>query len=634
MSTPLSILRQYWGFESFRPLQADIIQSVLEGKDTLALLPTGGGKSLCYQVPGLVQEGLCLVISPLIALMKDQVENLRKKQITAYALFAGMSRREVIRTLEVAAQSNCRFLYVSPERLETSLFKEYLPALDIRLIAVDEAHCISQWGYDFRPPYLRIAALREEYPEVPILALTASATPEVQQDILDKLRMPAATVFRQPFLRPNLSYSVFQTDAKINRMAEILQKVPGSAIVYARSRRRCEEFSRHLQQQGMEAGFYHAGLSSEERSARQEAWIRNQLRVMVCTNAFGMGIDKPDVRIVIHADPPESLEHYYQEAGRAGRDGKKSYAVLLYEPADLKSLEALKEQRFPGPDEIRNVYQAIANYLQLPVGSGEGQYVDFDFAHFRKQFNLEAISTLQALQVLGQEGWMSFNEQVFLPARAQVLGNRESLQQFEQAYPALDPLLKTLLRTYEGILDFPVPVSERQLAGILKTPVEQIREGMASLQRLGMADWQPVKDSPQLYIHRSRIRAEELRPDVQAMELRKARYQARLEKMIHYIRDNHTCRSQLIARYFGEQESVACGVCDTCLEKKRKTLSAGEFETAWQQVQSLLKEEAMPVRQLLQRLTGLSDEKAREVLDILRAEEKIESTADGRVRLK
>ncbi|HRE39678.1 MAG TPA: ATP-dependent DNA helicase RecQ, partial [Chitinophagaceae bacterium] len=359
--SPFEILKRYWGYNAFRPLQEEIINSVLHGKDTLALMPTGGGKSLCYQVPALVKPGLCLVISPLIALMKDQVENLRKKGITAYAIFSGMSRKEVINIFNVATESNCKFLYVSPERLETALFKEYLPGLDINLIAVDEAHCISQWGYDFRPPYLRIAALRKELPGVPMLALTASATPDVQNDICKKLEFTDKQVFRQSFERPNLSYSCFKVDSKINKIIEVLQKVPGSSIVYCKSRKRTKEISELLRLQNISSDFYHAGLVQEERNKKQEAWIGNKTRVIVCTTAFGMGIDKPDVRTVIHADVPDCLENYYQEAGRAGRDGKTSYAVLLYDNRDLHELEEMADLRFPGLDDIRNVYQSVAN---------------------------------------------------------------------------------------------------------------------------------------------------------------------------------------------------------------------------------------------------------------------------------
>jgi len=466
LTEPIKILKQYWGFDSFRPLQEDIIKAVLEGHDVLALMPTGGGKSLCYQVPAMALDGICLVISPLIALMKDQVENLRRKGITAFAIYSGMSRREVIQTFKVSSQGNCRFLLVSPVRLDTTLFREYLPGLNIRLVAVDESHCISQWGYDFRPPYLRIAALREELPGVPVLALTASATPEVQEDICERLRylqpplLPGVTtpkeehkklmtkdpyagwkVFRQSFERPNLSYSNFHIDSKINKIIEILRKVPGTGIVYCKSRKRTKEISELLQLQQISADHYHAGLLPEERSAKQEAWINNTTRVIVCTNAFGMGIDKPDVRTVIHADVPDCLENYYQEAGRAGRDGKKAYAVLLYDERDLNELSQMAALRFPSLEEIRNVYQAVANYLQLPAGSGAGQYYDFDMSDFLRKFKLSGHIALYALKALEQEGWLSLNEQVFLPSAAGFTTNKENLYKFEKELPTLELLI-------------------------------------------------------------------------------------------------------------------------------------------------------------------------------------------------
>ncbi|RYY00724.1 MAG: ATP-dependent DNA helicase RecQ, partial [Gammaproteobacteria bacterium] len=395
-----SILQQYWGYDAFRSQQEEIIQSVLEGKDTLALLPTGGGKSICYQVPALAQDGICLVVSPLIALMKDQVENLKKRGIGALVIYSGMQRKDIIRTLENARQDYFKFLYVSPERLETSLFKEYLPALNVNLIAVDEAHCISQWGYDFRPSYLKIASLREEIPDVPVLAVTASATAAVQKDICEKLHFRKPNIFRQSFERKNLSYSVFQVEAKATKLVDILKKVQGSAIVYCKSRKKTSEVAALLQMHGLSANFYHAGLAQEERSKRQQEWIDNKTRIIVCTNAFGMGIDKPDVRVVVHMDAPDCLENYYQEAGRCGRDGKKAYAVLLYEGRDVEELEALHLNRYPGFDIIRQVYDALVNFLQIPVNDGQDRSYAFRFDEFVRNFKLNVHQALYSLQAL------------------------------------------------------------------------------------------------------------------------------------------------------------------------------------------------------------------------------------------
>ncbi|RYZ49247.1 MAG: ATP-dependent DNA helicase RecQ, partial [Chitinophagaceae bacterium] len=399
-----SILQQYWGYEAFRSQQEEIIQSVLQGKDTLALLPTGGGKSICYQVPALAQDGICLVVSPLIALMKDQVENLKKRGIGALVIYSGMQRKDIIRTLENARQDYFKFLYVSPERLETSLFKEYLPALNINLIAVDEAHCISQWGYDFRPSYLKIASLREEIPDVPVLAVTASATEAVQKDICEKLHFRKPNIFRQSFERKNLSYSVFQVEAKATKLVDILKKVQGSAIVYCKSRKKTSEVAALLQMHGLPANFYHAGLAQEERSKRQQEWIDNKTRIIVCTNAFGMGIDKPDVRVVVHMDAPDCLENYYQEAGRCGRDGKKAYAVLLYEGRDIEELETLHVNRYPGFDTIRQVHDALVNFLQIPVNDGQDRSYAFRFDEFVRNFKLNVHQALYSLQALESDG--------------------------------------------------------------------------------------------------------------------------------------------------------------------------------------------------------------------------------------
>lgn len=626
------LLKQYWGYSSFRPLQEDIVQSVLAGKDTLALMPTGGGKSICFQVPAMVREGLCLVISPLIALMKDQVDNLRKKGITAFAIYSGMSRKEVIQILKLATNSNCKFLYVSPERLETNLFKEYLPALDVNLIAVDEAHCISQWGYDFRPPYLRIAALREELPGIPILALTASATPIVQKDICDKLQFKNHAVFSRSFERPNLSYSVFTVDSKINKITEILQKVHGSSIVYCKSRKRTKEISDLLNMHGIKSDFYHAGLQQEVRMRKQAEWINNSIRTIVCTNAFGMGIDKPDVRVVIHADVPDCLENYYQEAGRAGRDEKKSYAVLLYDNKELDELQLLPDIRFPSLESIRQVYEALMNYLQIPAGSGEGNYYNFDFTDFIKKFQLDVHLAIYAIKALEQEGWVSYAEQIFLPARVQFITGKSWLYQFENDHPQLEPLIKTLLRTYEGIFDMPVNIHEKSLAWLLRREEAAIILDLKRLHGNAIIEYIPRKDSPQLYVMENRVRAATLRIDMTGYEKRKQQFIERISKMIKYIHSGKTCRSQYTAAYFGDGQTKPCGICDVCLQQKSHGLSDTEFASISQSILNIINQQPVLSEILPQQLPGLKKEKLYKVLDFLQTENKIFVDKEGFVK--
>lgn len=629
-----SVLKQYWGYDRFRPQQEDIIQQVLLGKDTLALLPTGGGKSICYQVPGMINRGLCLVVSPLIALMKDQVENLRKRGITAYAIYTGMRRQELIQILKTASESNCKFLYVSPERLESTLFLEYLPSLDVTLVAVDEAHCISQWGYDFRPSYLRIAALREELPGVPVLALTASATRKVQEDICDKLRFKQPyQLFRQSFQRPNLSYSVFNVDAKINKLAEILEQVKGSSIVYCKSRRRTKDVSDQLQAMGIRSNFYHAGLTSELRTQKQDAWMRNEIQCMVCTNAFGMGIDKPDVRAVVHFDLPDCIENYYQEAGRAGRDGLKSYAVLLLQPGEISALREQVAIRYPGLEKIREVYQAIANYLQLPAGSGEGKSFDFETGDFSKKFGLSPYDTMFVLKTLEQEGYMRFNEQVFVSSQAQFICNKETLYQFENDNPKLEPLITLLLRTYEGIFDRPVNIYERQLAGWLKTQVTAVQEQLRILRNYLIIEYVPQKDNPQVYLLQPRVIAADLYINQEKYEQQKNNFERRVEDFIRYTTEKTQCRSQFIGQYFGDDAIPACGVCDNCLQAKKTALTSAGFEEIRKKVEDKLRQGPCTTHELMQ-VAGNDAEEVLKVLRFLQDEQFIEITAAGRVSLR
>ncbi|MEO6315660.1 MAG: ATP-dependent DNA helicase RecQ [Chitinophagaceae bacterium] len=630
--SPRTVLKQYWGFDAFRPLQEAVINAILDGHDTLALMPTGGGKSLCYQVPAMAREGLCLVISPLIALMKDQTENLRRKGITAFAIYSGMKRFEVINALKTACESNCKFLYVSPERLETNLFKEYLPALNVSLIAVDEAHCISQWGYDFRPPYLRIALLREELRGVPVLALTASATPDVQTDICEKLQFTNQRVFRQPFARPNLSYSVFKEDSKINKLVDILTHVAGSSIVYCKSRRRTKDIADQLATYNINADYYHAGLTAEERNKKQEAWINNATRTIVCTNAFGMGIDKPDVRTVVHFDMPDCLENYYQEAGRAGRDQQKSYAVLLYQPDEIAELNKQAQLRFPEIASIRSVYQSVANYLQLPAGSGEGNYYDFDMGDFIKKFNHPPYQVLNVLKVLEQEGFLSFNEQVFVPTRLQFVCNKETLYQFEKENEQLEPLIKLLLRSYEGIFDTPVAVYEKQLAGTLKKEPAEIKRSLQELNRFHIIRYEPQKENPQLYLLQPRVRAEDLTINQVNYQKRKARFEQRLNQFIRYAENRKDCRSVITGNYFGDNEMEACGICDNCLELKKTTLTPAAFTAIRLRIEQALDPGPVAIKDLLIQLKDIQKEKAWQVIEFLQAEKKLMVNEDGLIK--
>lgn len=614
-------------------MQEEIIRSILEENDTLALLPTGGGKSICYQVPALMMDGLCLVISPLIALMQDQVNGLEQKGIPAVALHSGLAYYEVKKILQQATHGDFTFLYLSPERLETALFKEYLPAMNVSLVVVDEAHCVSQWGYDFRPPYLRIAQLREEVPGIPLIAVTASATPVVQEDILVQLKMHHPKVFRQSFERPNISYSSFCVDSKINKLQDILNNVPGSSIVYCSSRKQTKELAYLLNLQNIQADHYHAGLSQEQRTQKQEAWIQNRVRVMVCTNAFGMGIDKADVRSVIHYDIPDCLENYYQEAGRAGRDGKRSYAVQIYQPDGIDNLRSLPDKRFPPVPEIKRVYQALADYLQIPVGVGEGQYFDFDLLEFVKNFKLESMLVINTLKVLEQEGHITFSESIFLPSQVNFNTTRESIEQFEQSHPETENLIRCLLRTYEGIFDNRVSVHEKQLAWLCRLSIEEIQKQLLLLQSFGIIEYLPQKDTPQIHFLLNRAPAQYLQINQDRYLERKQQFIERVENMIRYILLPEQCRSRYISTYFGDTKSKDCGNCDNCLTRKRKAISPEEFL----QIEQGIKQNAqagIAVTLLIKQLGQFSKEKIWAVLDFLQTEEIIHIDEQEIIHLK
>lgn len=625
------ILQQYWGYESFRPLQQTIIESVLAQKDTLALLPTGGGKSLCFQVPALAQEGICLVVSPLIALMKDQVENLKKKGILAAAVYSGMSRRQITQTLKNIAYGPYKFLYLSPERIETSLFLEYLPAMQVNLIAVDEAHCISQWGYDFRPSYLRIAALREQLPDTPVLALTASATPEVQKDICQQLQFKEQHVLRQSFERKNLSYSVFKADAKLTKLLQVLTKVKGSAIVYCKSRKRTVEIASLLQMHQLLATAYHAGLPQEQRAQRQQDWIDNKVQVIVCTNAFGMGIDKPDVRVVVHLDVPDCLENYYQEAGRAGRDGQKSYTVLLYDERDVKELKELHEKRFPSFTVIKQAYHALINYLQIPIYSGEDISYSFQFEDFIKKFKLDSHTALYSLKALEQDGWLDFNEKSFAPATVVFTASKTLLYDFQQAHPEYEAILTTLLRTYGGIFDFPAFISERLLSQLLQTKEEEVKLQLQKVMGFHLIQYVPQNDAPQIIFRKNRVAVEELTLNLAGYKKRKEVFIKRVEKILSYTQTGQ-CRSQFINQYFGDDKAMACGICDNCLKVRKTELSSEEFELIKNKILESVANTTKTTPELLALLSGIKKEKAWRVIDFLQAEQKIYVNANGQIK--
>ena len=635
MENAVEILKKYWGYDSFRPLQQEIINSILEGNDTLALMPTGGGKSICFQVPAMMKEGLCLVISPLIALMKDQVANLKQKGIPALSIYSGMSYIEVIKTLKNAVYGNFKFLYVSPERLETDLFLEYFTSLNINLLTVDEAHCVSQWGYDFRPPYLRIASIRNSLPNVPVLALTASATIEVQNDVCDKLAFKNKyEKFQQSFERSNLSYSVFNPSSKQNKLIEILKKVNGSGIVYCKSRKRTREIEELLNFNGIKSSHYHAGLSNEVRNTRQEEWINNKTRIMACTNAFGMGIDKPDVRTVVHYDVPDALENYYQEAGRAGRDGKKAYAVLFFNEQEIKDLKKQSSVRFPDIATIKSVYASLVNYFQLPAGTGEDLSFDFEISDFVKKFKLDTLTTNNVLKILEQEELISYSDQFFTPSIVVFTCDKTEMDLFEKTYPQYDPAIKGLLRSYEGIFDYPSAINEKHLATFISMKKEQLVTDLIEIKKMGIIDYTPQRENPQIKFLQNRVSSTDLVVNQKNILKRKVAFEKRLHAIIGYIKDEHSCRSKMIASYFNDVKVKRCGVCDNCLREKNISITKEEFEKIRQRIENLIASQPVNPKQLIREMPAFKQNKILKILHFLQEENIISTTDDGLIKIR
>jgi ATP-dependent DNA helicase RecQ len=599
LETPVSILKKYWQHSQFRPLQEDIVNSVLQGHDTLALLPTGGGKSVCFQVPALLLEGVCIVITPLIALMKDQVEQLKRRGILAVAIHSGMNRSEIDILLDNCIYGSIKFLYVSPERLQTELFIERVKQMKVGLIAVDEAHCISQWGYDFRPPYLQITTLRELKPATPVIALTATATLVVKEDIMNKLAFREPTgVFQRSFARDNLSFVVRKTENKERKLLEILQKVKGSAIIYVRSRKATQQIAEWLSKRGISASYYHAGLDFEERSKRQEEWIHNKSRVMVATNAFGMGIDKPDVRLVVHLDIPENLESYYQEAGRAGRDGIRSFAAILYQEADVINLQFKTEQAHPSPEALKKIYQALANYYQLAIGSSGGESFDFDLLDFAERFKYHQAEVYIALKKLEEEGLIQFNESFYNPSHLFFPVDKTKLYEFQIANARFDPVIKMLLRLYGGELfsEF-VKISEAYLAKGLKITEKEMIATLKHLNELKIVIYQPLKNKPQVTFVLPRQDADRLPLNIARLEARKKLIVDKMNAMVAFATSTHRCRMQIVQEYFGEDTFAVCGLCDVCIEQ-RKTDNRSAYDQLRAEIVNIIKSTSMTIEQL------------------------------------
>ena len=603
-----AVLKQYWGYDSFRPLQEDIILSVLEGRDTLALLPTGGGKSICFQVPALVKGGLCIVISPLIALMKDQVEHLRDRHIKAGAIYSGMRVSEIEATID-----NClfdpeyRFLYVSPERLQTESFKVNFERMPVSMIAVDEAHCISQWGYDFRPPYLEIAKIRKVFPKVPVLALTATATPEVVKDIQLRLDFKAENVFQKSFKRSNLTYFVVNEEDKNSRMLRIMNRYPGSGIVYVRNRRKTAETADFLRNNGISADHYHAGLDPRERDRKQQSWMKGETRVMVSTNAFGMGIDKPDVRFVVHIDLPDTLEAYFQEAGRAGRDEKAAVAILLYDHNDIAQLKRNFTFTFPELDRVREVYRKLCQSHHIELGTGQGKVFPFSMDEHARTVKMNATQYFSALKLLQNIGVILISEHLREKSQIQFRLNGDQLLKYQKEKPDFEPLITVILRSYSGVFSQYTDIDERLIANRLETTEEAVVEQLKTLRSEKILSYQPLSNIPLLVFLKDRIDEKYLYFDKKIYDFRKEKAEERLAAVENYVKCDNVCRSQLLLQYFGEWDSTPCGECDVCRRNQIERIRNKSFELISNEIKDL-RQQGMTPKEMLSELSKKYEE--------------------------
>ena len=627
------LLKQYWGYDSFRGIQEEIINSISENKDTLGLMPTGGGKSITFQVPALAKDGLCLVITPLIALMKDQVQNLRKRGIKALSIYSGMSRQDIITTLENCIFGNYKFLYISPERLDTEIFRTKLRKMKVSMITVDESHCISQWGYDFRPAYLKIAEIRELLPDVPVLALTATATPEVVKDIQARLHFRRENVFRMSFERSNLAYIVRKTDNKTGELLHILRSMPGSAIVYVRNRRRTKEITELLNNEDITADFYHAGLDDATKDIRQHRWQSGGSRVMVATNAFGMGIDNPDVRIVIHMDLPDSIEAYFQEAGRAGRDGQKAYAVILYAKADKTTLHKRIPDTFPEKEYIKDVYEHLQYYYQMAMGDGLDCVREFNIEDFCRKFKYFPVPVDSALKILTQAGYLEYTGEQDNTSRLLFTIRRDELYRLREMGDDMDKLIQTVLRSYTGVFTDYTYINEDSLAIRTGLTRRQIYEQLVHLAKLRIVSYIPHKKTPYIIYTRERIEAQLIHISPEIYEERKARYETRINAMLEYVTNDTLCRSRMLLDYFGEKNEHNCGQCDTCIGLRKQTATCQpDREELYEKIHEILSGAPQTPAGLLEQLP-IEKELLTEALHRLLDEGKI-IVVDGILQIK
>ena len=630
-----AILKRYWGYDSFRPLQLDAIKSIASGQDTLVLMPTGGGKSIIYQVPTLASTGVCIVITPLIALMKDQVDRLRKHRILAEAIHAGRSHREIDRILDNCIYGDIKFLYISPERIDSEMFRMRCARMDVALIAVDEAHCISQWGYDFRPSYLQIARLRDLCPNTPILALTASATPKVAEDIMYQLRFDKPNIKRMSFARSNLSYVVRHTEDKREHLLRIVNNVSGSGIVYVRTREKSETITQFLQQNGITADFYHGGLGFLSRNLKQEQWINGQNRIMVATNAFGMGIDKADVRFVIHYDICDSLEAYYQEAGRAGRDGKPAYAVLLVSDDDPSRAGQRLRLEFPPLDTIRAVYEKLFNYLQVAIGEGKNRSFSFNIHDFASRMKLYLPTAVNALKILQQNGYLILTDETDNPPRIRFIVQRDDLYRMRVIRRELDHIITVLLRQYSGLFSDFIPIDEQEIAHLSGYQIEHVRELFKQLWQLHIIRYIPGNRSPILMLTEERLPEENVRIAPESYKLREEIAREHVDAIFRYANNQDKCRSLVIQHYFGEQSATPCGRCDLCLERRKNRTTAPET-TNRNRIRTLLlerlKKADLGVKQLAENIPFPIDTILAEVSALIE-EDKIIEDLNGKLRI-